>query len=205
MYVGDPPGTAVAEPPAATAGMPAFRVLDTRGPARQRPTVGGHVLVLNATYEPIHVCGVRRAAVLLLKDRAEVVEPGEGELHAARMAVRRPAVIRLRRYAPVPRHGRRRLTRRAVFARDGWACQYCGARSDLTVDHVVPRSKGGGSDWENVVTCCAACNRRKGDLLPHAARMHPRKPPKAPHPTVFIQVACPRIPASWEAWLPMPA
>lgn len=163
---------------------------------------GSHVLVLNATYEPIHVCGVKRAAVLLLKEKAEVIEPGEGHLHAERTALARPAIIRLRTYAPVPRRSRRRLTRRAVFARDDWTCQYCGSRSDLTVDHVIPRSKGGSNEWENIVACCAPCNRRKADRMPHQARMFPKRSPRAPHPSVFIQVACPRVPASWDAWLP---
>jgi 5-methylcytosine-specific restriction endonuclease McrA len=160
-----------------------------------------HVLVLNATYEPIHVCGVKRAAVLLLKEKAEVIETGEGELHAETTALPRPAIIRLRTYAPVPRRSRRRLTRRAVFARDDFTCQYCGARHDLTVDHVIPRSKGGSSEWENIVACCSSCNRRKADRMPHQARMFPKNTPRAPHPSVFIQVACPRIPPSWDAWL----
>jgi 5-methylcytosine-specific restriction endonuclease McrA len=159
------------------------------------------VLVLNATYEPIHVCGLRRAVVLLLKEKADVVESGAGELHAERTSFPRPAIIRLRSYAPVPRRNRRRLTRRAVFARDEWACQYCGAGSDLTVDHVIPRSKGGSSEWENVVACCATCNRRKADRLPHQARMFPKCTPRAPHPSIFIQIACVRVPESWDPWL----
>jgi 5-methylcytosine-specific restriction endonuclease McrA len=160
-----------------------------------------HVLVLNATYEPIHVCGIKRAAVLLLKEKAEVIENGVGELHAEHTAMPRPAIIRLRTYAPVPRRSRRRLTRRAVFARDDWTCQYCGDHRDLTVDHVIPRSTGGSSEWENIVACCSSCNRRKADRLPHQARMFPKTTPRAPHPSVFIQVACPRIPASWDAYL----
>ncbi len=171
------------------------------GPAGVATALSTHVLVLNATYEPIHVCGIKRAAVLLLKHKAEVVEPGIGELHAERTALPRPAIIRLHNYAPVPRRSRRRLTRRAVFARDEWACQYCGSERDLTVDHVIPRSKGGSNEWENIVTCCGPCNRRKADRLPHQARMFPRATPQAPHPSVFILVACPRIPASWDAWL----
>lgn len=161
------------------------------------------MLVLNATYEPINVCTVRRAAVLLLKERAELIEDRTGTtLHSATDAMPRPEVIRLTRYAPVPRQtATRRITRRAIFARDGWACQYCDAKSDLTVDHVIPRAKGGGSTWDNVVACCAPCNRRKGDMLPHVAGMHPRNTPKAPHPDVFIHVAAPRTPLIWEPWL----
>jgi 5-methylcytosine-specific restriction endonuclease McrA len=165
--------------------------------------VGGQVLVLNATYEPINVCTVRRATVLLLKERAELIEDRVGsELHFAGGELPRPEVIRLTRYAPVPRHtANRRITRRAIFARDGWVCQYCESRSDLTVDHVIPRAKGGGSTWDNVVACCAPCNRRKGDMLPAVAKMHPRIAPKPPHPDVFIHVAAPRTPDIWQPWL----
>ncbi|WP_354699753.1 HNH endonuclease [Paraconexibacter sp. AEG42_29] len=161
------------------------------------------MLVLNATYEPINVCTVRRAAVLLLKDKAEVIEGGTGELHSERTSIVRPLVIRLLSFVKLPRdRHRRKITRRAVFARDDWTCQYCGSRSGLTVDHVIPRSKGGSSDWNNIVACCAPCNRRKGDRLPAQANMHPACVPGPPSPNVFIQVASPRIPAAWQQWLP---
>jgi 5-methylcytosine-specific restriction endonuclease McrA len=161
------------------------------------------VLVLNATYEPINVCTVRRATVLLLKQKAELVEHGAWRLRSEHTAMPRPVVIRLVTYVRVPRDThRRKITRRAVFARDGWTCQYCGSRSNLTVDHVIPRSKGGSSEWDNIVASCAPCNRRKGDLLPAQANMVPRRPPRAPNPHVFIHVASPRIPAAWKQWLP---
>lgn len=170
---------------------------------RPRGRDGGRVLVLNATYEPINVCTVRRAAVLLLKEKAEIVERAAWELRSEHTLMPRPVVIRLVHYVNVPRNAeRRRITRRAVFARDGWACQYCGSRSSLTVDHVIPRSKGGDSSWENIVASCAPCNRRKGDLLPRQANMHPRRPPVRPHSSVFIHVASPVIPPAWRQWLP---
>jgi 5-methylcytosine-specific restriction endonuclease McrA len=160
------------------------------------------VLVLNATYEPINVCTVRRAVVLLLKEKAELVERAEFELHSASTTLARPVVIRLVTYVRVPRDThRRKITRRAVFARDEWTCQYCGSRSNLTVDHVVPRSKGGASDWENIVASCAPCNRRKGDLLPRQVGMELRRRPRTPSPTVFIHVASPTIPAAWMQYL----
>lgn len=121
------------------------------------------MLVLNATFEPINVCTVRRAVVLLLKEKAEMLEHGEYHLHSGSSTVQRPMVIRLVSYVRVPRDThRRKITRRAVFARDDWTCQYCGSRGNLTVDHVIPRSKGGGSTWDNIVASCAPCNRRKG-------------------------------------------
>jgi 5-methylcytosine-specific restriction endonuclease McrA len=173
------------------------------GPVWREQRASGRVLVLNATYEPINVCTVRRAVVLLLKEKAEVVERSTWELHSERATMSRPVVIRLVSYVRIPHDThRRKITRRAVFARDGWACQYCGARSNLTVDHVIPRSKGGPSSWENIVAACAPCNRRKGDMTPGQANMHPAREPRAPHPQVFIHVASPTIPATWKPWLP---
>jgi 5-methylcytosine-specific restriction endonuclease McrA len=160
------------------------------------------VLVLNATYEPINVCTVRRAVVLLLKEKAEVLEHGDWELRSASRAVTRPVVIRLVSYVRVPRDThRRKITRRAVFARDDWTCQYCGARSNLTVDHVIPRSKGGASSWDNIVASCAPCNLRKGSALPRQAGMRLQRQPKTPSPHVFIHVASPTIPAAWQQYL----
>jgi 5-methylcytosine-specific restriction endonuclease McrA len=164
------------------------------------------VLVLNATFEPINVCTVRRAVVLLLKEKAEMLEQGSWELHSASATMARPLVIRLVSYVRVPRDAhRRKITRRAVFARDDWTCQYCGARSNLTVDHVIPRSKGGGSSWDNIVASCAPCNRRKGDRTPAQADMHPKQTPKAPHAEIFIRVSSPRVPTAWLQYLPVAA
>lgn len=168
---------------------------------RRGPAVG-RVLVLNASFEPINVCTVRRAVVLLLKDKAEVIEHAEWELHSATTSIARPVVIRLVTYIRIPRDThRRKITRRAVFARDDWTCQYCGSRSNLTVDHVVPRSKGGASSWENIVASCAPCNRRKGNSLPRQVGMRLLRQPRTPSPHVFIQVATPSIPAAWRTYL----
>src|SRR5688572_13724965 len=158
----------------------------------------GRVLVLNASYEPINVCTVRRAAVLILKNRAEILEKGDWALHSENLTLARPVVIRLLTYVRIPRDAhRRKITRRAVFARDRWTCQYCGhERGNLTVDHVIPRSRGGPSTWENIVTCCAPCNRRKGDRLPQQANMVPARSPRPPNPAIFIPVAAPTTPAA---------
>jgi 5-methylcytosine-specific restriction endonuclease McrA len=178
----------------------------TRGPASVR-ALRGRVLVLNASYEPINVCTVRRATVLLLKSRAEVLEQAERALHSERLTLQRPLVIRLVNYVRIPHDiHRRKITRKAVLARDAWTCQYCGSqRSGLTVDHVIPRSRGGKSVWENIVASCAPCNRRKGNRLPREIEMHPRTTPRAPGPTVFIRVAAPKVPASWEPYLGLAA
>jgi 5-methylcytosine-specific restriction endonuclease McrA len=176
-----------------------------RGPDAAAPPgrwATGRVLVLNATYEPINVCTVRRATVLLLKEKAELVERSERMLRSTSTTLPRPVVIRLVSYVKVPRDThRRKITRRAVFARDGWACQYCGSRSNLTVDHVIPRSKGGPSSWENIVASCAPCNRRKGDHLLRHVDMHLRREPRTPSPQIFIHVAAPSIPQAWRAYL----
>jgi 5-methylcytosine-specific restriction endonuclease McrA len=165
--------------------------------------VGSRVLVLNASYEPINVCTVRRATVLVLKARAEIVEKGEGALHSERLELERPCVIRLVRYVRIPRDvHRRKITRKAVLARDAYTCQYCGREAHgLTVDHVIPRSRGGPSVWENIVASCAPCNRRKGNQLPREVAMHPRSRPRPPGPTVFIRIASPRIPHAWQPYL----
>ena len=165
--------------------------------------IGGRVLVLNASYEPINVCNIRRATVLVLKDRAEIIERGEGALHSERLTFARPCVIRLVRYVRIPRDvHRRKITRKAVLARDAWTCQYCGRQATgLTVDHVIPRSRGGESVWENIVASCAPCNRKKGNRLPQEIRMHPKRNPRPPGPTVFIRIAAPRTPTAWEPYL----
>ena len=183
---------------------PAGPVALSHGPEgeRDRPRDPSRVLVLNSSYEPLNVCTVRRAIVLLLKEKAEMLETGSRHLHSESLTLPQPLVIRLVTYVRVPRDAtRRRITRRAVFARDSWTCQYCGRTSHLTVDHVMPRSRGGRSIWENIVTSCAPCNRRKGDRTPVEVNMHPRHKPKAPGPTVFIRVAAPVVPPAWQQYL----
>lgn len=165
--------------------------------------LSGRVLVLNASFEPINVCTVRRAIVLILKAKAEVLDEHQIDIHSERSTMTRPSVIRLRTYVRIPYQSfRRKITRRAVFARDGWECQYCGRRGSLTVDHVIPRSKGGGTSWENVVACCATCNRRKGDRSVSQSGMKLRTRPCAPHATIFIHVASPTIPPQWLPYVP---
>ena len=160
------------------------------------------VLVLNASYEPLNVCSVRRAHVLVFKGKAEVIEELAHPLHSASSTFPWPHVIRLMTYVRVPRAVQRKISRRALFARDGWKCVYCGTASGrLTLDHVVPRSRGGDSVWENVVTSCAPCNLRKGNRLPHEVSMELRRPPRAPAPVLFIRLAAPTIPDGWQPYL----
>ena len=121
-------------------------------------------LVLNATYEPLGVVPMTRAVVLVLAERATVVEQGEGAIHSERLTLPLPSVVRLTRFVRVPYRRAVPLTRRGVFLRDGDQCAYCEARAE-TLDHVVPRSRGGRHEWANVVAACRSCNHRKADRL----------------------------------------
>jgi 5-methylcytosine-specific restriction endonuclease McrA len=161
------------------------------------------VLVLNASYEPLNVCSLRRAHVLVWKGRAEILECHDRPLRSSTTSFDRPNVIRLTTYVRVPRAVTRRISRRVLFARDGWQCVYCGSESTrLTLDHVVPRSRGGTSVWENVVTSCAPCNHRKGDRLLEETNMKLRRPPKPPTPVLFIRLTTEHIPEIWRRYLP---
>ncbi|MFS8781621.1 HNH endonuclease [Synechococcus sp. W55.1] len=146
----------------------------------------GKVLVLNASYEPLNITSWRRAVVLLLKGKAEQIE------HNGRVVygnIPLPTVIRLRHYVHVP-HKEIPLTRRNVLYRDGHRCQYCGCfGEDLTLDHVIPRSRGGGDTWENVVSACVRCNVKKGNRTPREAGMPLLRQPRRPHSTLYFEIS----------------
>ena len=144
--------------------------------------------------------------MLVFKGKAEVVERLDKPLRSSTGSFIWPHVIRLLHYVRVPRAIQRKISRRALFARDGWRCVYCGTTNGrLTLDHVIPRSKGGSSTWDNIVASCAPCNRRKADRLPHQVNMHPRIKPHTPAAHIFIQLASPTIPATWKQYLPLQA
>lgn len=156
------------------------------------------VLVLNATYEPITFISLKRAVVLLMKEKAEVIEEAiERKLRAEKIKLPRPLVIRLVSYVAIPRWTNVPVTRRTLFARDNHTCQYCGATDQLTIDHVVPRAKGGKTEWTNVVAACAPCNRRKADRLPIQAGMKPRIKPFKP---TYVAVVLLGQAGSQEVW-----
>ena len=158
--------------------------------------------MLNSSYEPLNVCTVRRAYVLVFKGRAELVEKDARPLRSASDTYPRPHVIRLLTYVHVPRSVKRKISRPVLFARDGWCCGYCGSSTrKLTLDHIVPRSRGGESVWENVVASCAPCNRRKGDRLLNETEMALRVLPRPPAPVVFIRLAAATVPANWRPYL----
>ena len=146
------------------------------------------------------MCTVRRAHVLVYKGKAEVIERLDKPLRSSTGSFIWPHVIRLVHYVRVPRAIQRKISRRALFARDGWRCAYCGTTNGrLTLDHIVPRSKGGESIWENVVTACAPCNLRKGDRSLEQAGMALRTSPRAPHADAVHQARSSADPVRLDA------
>lgn len=157
-------------------------------------------LVLNASYEPLCVVPCRRAAVLVLAHKADMVHDTGEALHSEHLAVPIPSVIRLRHFVKVPYHRRAPLSRRSVFARDAHRCQYCGVAAE-SIDHVIPRSKGGGHTWDNVVAACRPCNVRKRDRLLDETSMVLRRRPAAPIALTWVVVAVGTVPQHWEPYL----
>ncbi|HUZ05549.1 MAG TPA: HNH endonuclease [Acidobacteriaceae bacterium] len=176
-----------------------------------RPTSGTvamqtPVLVLNASYEPINICGARRALVLVLKGVATTEEERNFSLHAARINIPMPSVIRLLEYRRIP-HQTRALSRKNILLRDRNTCQYCGivlTAGELTLDHVIPRSRGGLSTWENLVACCHNCNRRKGNSMPHeleGMRLQREPRPFSLHTSRHIMRMIGSSDARWKKYL----
>jgi 5-methylcytosine-specific restriction endonuclease McrA len=157
--------------------------------------------MLNASFEPLCVVSMRRAVVLVLKDKAQVVARNGAELHSERRVIPVPSVIRLVHFVRVPYRSRVPLSRRAVFARDGHRCQYCN-RAAENIDHIVPRSRGGEHAWENVVASCRACNARKEDRTLAESGLHLRRPPVAPHASLWLVANAGCLDPAWEPFLP---
>jgi len=152
--------------------------------AWRRGVINAPVLVLNQNYEPLNVCDIRRAFTLLGADKAELLERNHQVIHTPTMIIAAPSVIRLVYLVRRPRP-RVKLSRREVFSRDRHTCQYCGTSSrDLTIDHVVPKHRGGRHEWENLVAACRSCNHRKGSKTLAEARMHLLREPRAPRADV---------------------
>jgi len=148
--------------------------------ASRRSVLQEPVLVLNSTFEPIHVTAVRRALILMLKGVAQMEETGPARVHSAREALPVPSVIRLLTYRHIPQQTRA-LSRKNILLRDRYTCQFCGKQfssSELTLDHVLPRSRGGPTSWENLVACCYQCNNQKGDRTPEEAGIQLERRPR---------------------------
>lgn len=157
-------------------------------------------LVLNATYEPLAVVSARRAVVLVLSDKADLVHDAGQTWRAERQEIAVPSVVRLRYFVRVPYQRRAPLSRRAVFLRDDHRCQYCDRRAE-NLDHVVPRSRGGEHVWENVVACCTRCNTLKRDRLLADTGMRLARRPQAPTQMSWVRVAVGHIPEPWVPYL----
>ena len=160
------------------------------------------VLVLNLNYVPVNVCTVRRAIVLLTKGKAELLENHAGQLHTVSRLIDAPSVIRLsymvkRPFLP------RKLSKKEVFLRDKFTCQYCGKRvHDLTLDHVIPRRQQGAHTWENVVTACNRCNLYKAGRTPAEAKMRLGTIPRAPDPNPYLILQNRTILEEWAIYIP---
>jgi len=154
--------------------------------------------VLNASHQPLGVVAARRAVILVLKDKAEVLVPNGQVFRSERVRIDAPSVLRLRQFVRVPYRHEAPLTRRAVFARDGWTCQYCGAAAE-NLDHVIPRSRGGAHSWDNVVAACRRCNSRKENRLIEDAGLRLARRPTAPRDGFRLSLG--RLEPEWEPYL----
>lgn len=158
------------------------------------------VLVLNSDYEPLNVCSARRAIVLVYLGKAEVLHAHEHEAITPEGRFVLPSVVKLRHQIrrPLPEL---KLSRRTIFARDNYTCQYCGATTkDLTIDHVVPRRHGGQATWENLVCCCRKCNTRKSDKFLHQVGMKLRRQPRRPRYVPYISLTKYLVGRKNEVW-----
>ena len=158
------------------------------------------VLVLNASYEPLSLVSVRRAIVLLLREKAELLEVTQQMLRSSHQSMPVPLVIRLVHYVRLP-HRKVPSTRAAVMLRDAYICQYCAetpGRQFLTVDHVIPRSRGGKHEWDNLVTACTRCNQKKGSLTPEEAGMQLIHNPFEPSYMALVLLSNPVAAQRWE-------
>lgn len=163
--------------------------------------MSGKVLVLNQDYSPLTITSVNRAFLLVYLDKAELLEEdGNSELHSVTQTFPKPTVIKIKNYIQVPYRGVV-LTRFNIFKRDNNECQYCGTTSDLTLDHLIPRSKGGKSSWKNLVTACKRCNAKKGDHTLEQAGLVLRRPPFKPSYVMFLRDTFGNVRKDWMPYL----
>lgn len=161
----------------------------------------GHVLVLNQDYRALTICSVQRAAILVLLQKADLVEARpERYLRSPSCRLPWPSIVRLKAYVTVP-YKRILLSRKNVLRRDRFRCQYCGSRDRLTIDHILPKSRGGPDSWENLVAACVPCNNRKGNRTPEEARMTLRRKPFRPSHIMFIRDYVGAVDETWKPYL----
>lgn len=159
-------------------------------------------LVLNATFEPLSVVPARRAICLLLAEKAELIEADDAVVRSETLVLQSPTVIRLCYMVKAPRRRVASVSRRAVFVRDDYRCQYCGRGAD-SIDHVLPRSRGGGDGWDNLAAACRSCNSAKRNRTPAEAGMRLLRPCRAPRATAWTIVGVAGVPDAWKPYLAM--
>ncbi len=158
------------------------------------------VLILNQDYSAISLCSIHKAFILLFLEKAELVEKRTGALRTISKSFPVPSIIRLQRYVNVPYKGIA-LSRQNIMRRDHFRCLYCDSTKNLTIDHIIPRSRGGESNWTNLGTACMRCNTRKGDRTPEEANMLLKQKPKKPSLTSFLVLHSDTIDHSWHTYL----
>ena len=164
-----------------------------------------HVLLLNITYEPLKIINWKKAITLLFLEKVEVLEEHAREIHSVSFTVKLPSVVRLLRMVKRPK-APVKFSRQNIYARDKYYCQYCGERyssEELTYDHIIPKSRGGKTKWDNIVTCCVKCNRRKGGRTPGEAGMKLIRKPSRPTwlPALRITIGFREVPQTWRDYL----
>jgi 5-methylcytosine-specific restriction endonuclease McrA len=163
------------------------------------------VLLLNITYEPLKIINWKKAMTMLCLGKVEVIEQYDREIHSVSFTIKLPSVVRLLRLVKRPKSPVK-FSRQNIYARDRYQCQYCGGRfaaEDLTYDHIIPKSRGGKTKWENIVTCCVDCNRQKGGRTPVEASMQLIRQPNRPTwvPAIRITISFHKVPDSWRDYL----
>ena len=163
--------------------------------------MNGHVLLLNADYSALSICSVERAIILVLLQKADLVEAQQDRfVRSTTLRLPWPSIVRLKVYVRVP-YKRIMISRKNVLRRDRFRCQYCGSRDRLTIDHVLPKSRGGRDTWENLVTACTRCNTRKGNRTPEEAAMPLLKKPFRPSHVMFIRDYIGHVDETWKPYL----
>jgi len=161
------------------------------------------VLVLNQDYRAVTVCSVQRAFLLVFLEKADLISEVDGhKLRTVDDFYPMPSIIRLKKYINIPYRGVV-LTRTNIFKRDGSICQYCGSPDNLTLDHVIPKSRGGSSNWDNLITACKTCNSKKGDYIPEEISMIPFRRPFKPSFLMFLRDFSGNIQHDWMPYLEM--
>lgn len=163
----------------------------------------GQVLVLNQDYQPLSLCSLKKAFILVLLEKAELLHKHpDKRIHSVTKSFDYPTVIRLFDYVRIPQKNIV-VTRKNVLKRDNNRCQYCGKKEDLTIDHIIPKSRGGSDEWDNLVACCSTCNVKKGNRTPKEANMPLLSKPHKPNHLMYLRAQINTIYDDWKPYLYM--